>query len=156
MCTMRFARVALVAVGVLLGARTTSADPPKGPDKKFAPTALGMEVPVITSADDLDKYVGQLVAVRGVVQNRKPPNVIGVWVDVPDKLRHPEAEVFAIGILRKFTITEAGFRQVQDDARKAGNLVGVATPGPGDYYQLFADLNWKLAEAKPVPKAEDK
>jgi hypothetical protein len=135
----------------LVAASTAGADPPVKADKKFAPTALGMEVPVITSADDLDKYVGRLVAVQGVVSNTKLPTIIGVWIArPPDELT--EREAFAVGILTKFVVTEADYKKMQDEARKRGNLVGIAHPGPGVYYQLYADLNWKKAEARPVPK----
>jgi hypothetical protein len=136
----------------MVGARTTAANPPEGSDKKFVPIVLGMEVPVITSTDDRDQYVGRLVAVRGSIHNAKLTSIVGVWVDAPDDLRHSEAEAYAVGILRKFTVTEAEFRKLQEDARKDGNLVGIAHPGPGVYYQLFADLKWKLAEARPIPK----
>jgi hypothetical protein len=61
-----------------------------------------------------------------------------------------------MAILRKFTVTEAEYRKMQDDARKAGNVIGIAHPGPGVYYQLYADLNWKLADAQPLPKGAGK
>jgi hypothetical protein len=155
MCPMRLNDAVLVialAVTPLVGARAT--DPPVEADKKFAPTALGMEVPVITSANDLDKYVGRVVAITGVVTNTKPPTIIGVWVATPDELRDREA--YAVGILTKFVVTKAEHKKMQDDARKQGNLIGIAHPGPGTYYQLHADLNWKKAEARPMPKAKDK
>ena len=144
----------LLGVALLLPSGSAAGDPPAKADKAFVPTALGMDVPVLTSADDRDKYVGRLVAVRGVVSNSKPPAILGVWVATPDGLRDREA--YAVGILRKFTVSEAAYRKMQDDARKAGNLIGIAHPGPGIYYQLYADLNWKLAEAQPLPKGSGK
>lgn len=154
---MRMQDIALamaLAMSPFVGASTEAADPPAKADKKFAPKALGMEVPVITTADELDKYVGRLVAVRGVVTNSKLPNIIGVWIATPDELR--EHEAYAVGILTKFVVAEADYKKMQDEARKRGNLVGIALPGPGVYYQLYADLNWKKAEAQPVPRNDGK
>ncbi len=116
-----------------------------GPNsEKFAPAALGMEVPIITSSIDRDKYVGRLVAIRGVVDNTKDAAIAGVSIDAPDELRGKEA--YAVGILGKFTVPE-------DDNRKSATLAGpIANSEPGVKYTLYFDLEGKRARARPVPK----
>ena len=148
--------VVLLGSTLLLAAGPVAGDPPARVEKPFAPKALGMDVPVLTSADDLDKYIGRLVAVRGTVSNTKLQCIVGVFVDAPDDLRTRETDAYAVGILGKWTVTEAEFRKWQDDARKQGNRIGVAHPGPGVYYSLYADLTGKLAEARPLPKGDGK
>jgi hypothetical protein len=155
MMRMRYGMpVILLSGALLLPDETAAGDPPAKADKAFAPKALGMDVPVVTSADDLDKYVGRLVALRGVVSKTKLADIIGVWVATPDELRGREA--YAVGILRKATVTEAEYRKMQDDARRDGNRIGIAHPGPGVYYELCTDLNWKQAKAQPLPKGAGK
>lgn len=154
---VRYKAPAVVLGGaLLLAAGTAAAEPPTKGDKGFAPKALGMDVPVITSADDLDKYIGRLVAIRGKVSNTKMQRIVGVFVNAPDELRKREAEAYAVGILGKWTVTEAEFQKIQGEAQKIGNLIGVAHPGPGVYYTLYADLNGKLAEARGMPRADGK
>lgn len=154
---VRYGLSAILLVGALLTtAGMAMAEPATKADKGFAPKALGMDVPVVTSADDLDKYVGRLVAVRGTVSNTKLQCIVGVFVKAPDDLRTREAEAYAVGILVKWTVTEAEYQKMQDDARKAGNLIGIAHPGPGVYYTLYADLNGNWAEARPLPKEKGK
>lgn len=145
----------MVLAGVaILTSRSFAGDPPS--EKTFAPTALGMEVPVIISVDELDKHVGRLVAIRGNIRNAKPPRILGVEVDTPDDLRHREVEAYAIGILMKYSITEEEVRKGQEQARKTGNVIGIATLGPGTYYRLAVDLTGKSAEAREVPNGNGK
>lgn len=146
----------LVVATFLFAPQTIAEDAPAKLEKKFAPKALGMDLPSVTSADDLDKYVGRLVAVRGTVTNAKPPLIVGVEVDVSDELRQEQAEAYAVGILAKFTLTEEAYQKIQDRARKSGNLIGVAIPGPGDHYSLHANLDGKLAEAKRLAAGNGK
>jgi hypothetical protein len=151
-------RIRQVLPGILLGgalifpAPAMSEDAPRKQEKKFAPEALGMQVPVITSADELDKHVGHLVAVRGVISNYKIPDIAGAWVDASLELSRSGSEAYAVGILVKFVITRDEVQKVQDEARKNGNLVGVAVPGPGTFYKLVVDLKGKRAEAQRLPK----
>ena len=148
----------LIAVIILGGtlmvlAPAKADDAPPRPGTKFAPKALGMELPVIESEKELDKYVGRLVAVRGVVRNTKLPNIFGVDIRVADELRRSESEVYAVGILVKFVVTEEQVRKSQEEAaRRTGNLVGLPRPGLGTHYSLYVDLKGKLAEARPLPK----
>ncbi len=142
-----------VAVAIVTGltfGTVTAEEKPAKPKAEFSPKALGMDVPVITPTDDLDKYVGRLVAVRGVVFNSKLASINGVIVDTPDELRGREA--YAVGVLGKFVLTEEAYRLAQDGARRQGNVIGLAIPGPGTSYRLYADLVGKLAEARPLPK----
>jgi hypothetical protein len=152
MKTRRGTPAVVLAAALAVGLGTATADPAPKPDPKFRPTALGMEVPVLTSADDLDKYVGRLVAVQGRLDNSKPLRILGVEVDAKGDWRHDEHEAYAVGILGKFTVTEAEYRAIQDKARKMGNVIGVATLGPGTYFALYADLAGKKAEAHLLPK----
>jgi hypothetical protein len=138
------AALALAGCGTMIGRD----DPPPRPEEAFAPQVLGMAVPVVGSADDLDLYVGRLVVVRGVLRNTKPPYIAGVEVYAPDDWRHDQPESYAVGILTKTTVTETEYRKVQDDARKAGNLIGAATLGPGVHYRLCVDLTGNTAEAR--------
>jgi hypothetical protein len=142
----------LLAGALAVGLGTALADPAPKPDTKFRPTALGMDVPVLTSADDLDKYVSRLVAVQGRLNDDKPPRILGVEVYATDDWRHDEPEAYAVGILGKFTVTEAEYRAIQNKARKMGNVIGVATLGPGTYFALYADLAGNKAKAHLLPK----
>jgi len=102
--------------------------------QRFAPRALGMEVPVLTHPDERDNYLGQLVAVRGVVSNSKLPQIIDVYVDT-DELRGREA--YAVGVLVKFVV-----KKVDPEA---------ANDGPGPKYMLYTSLDGELAEARALP-----
>ncbi|WP_020472595.1 hypothetical protein [Zavarzinella formosa] len=146
----RTAPAIILGGAILLAGKAAGEDVLQKPDKKFTPMALGMDWPVITSADDLDKHVGRLVAVRGIVGSSKIARIHGVEVQAPDELRGREA--YAIGILGKFTVTEDAIRKTNEQARKSGNLVGVAQTGPGVYYTLYFDLAGKKAEARELPK----
>lgn len=124
---------------VALSAITNGEDRPSSADKNFAPGALGMQVPVITSANrkNIDDYVGRLVAVRGIVSERtKIPDILGVQIKTPDELRGQEG--YAVGILGKFTV------------KQVNPLV--ANDGPGVKYTLYFDLSGKIAEARAMPK----
>lgn len=114
------------------------------PEKQFAPVALGMDVPVITFADERDEYVGRVVAVRGVVSDTKLAFIVGVEVDASDELRGREA--YAVGILQRFTVTEDAIRESE---KKFGKF---AHSGPGVSYTLYFNLSGTLAEARPLPK----
>jgi len=122
---------------LLLLACLTVAQSSLAEDKDFRPGALNMEVPVITSAKELDAHVGRLVAVRGMVSERtKIPYIIGVEVGADDEIRGKEA--YAVGILGRFEQTK--------------RTPMVASRGPGVHYTLYFDLRGKIAEAKPMPR----
>jgi hypothetical protein len=142
----------LLSGALVFAASAKAEDTPRKQEKKFAPQALGMELPVITSADEREKYVGRLVAVRGVISNYKLPDIAGVRVDAALELSRSESEAYAVGILVKSVFSEEEYRKIQDEARSMGNLVGVAIPGPGTFYKIVVDLNGKRAEAQRLPK----
>lgn len=152
----QFATAMLIGGALILAGRTTAGDPAPRPDKKFAPVALGMEVPVITSTDERDKHVGRLVAVRGTISNTKRSCIVDVEVDAPDELRLREAEAYAVGILTKYTVTKDEIRKMLEESRKLGNPFGVANTGPGVYYALCVDLNGKRSKAQLLPKGDGK
>lgn len=128
--------VAVLGVLISLNGKTIAEEASTGSEMKFAPGALGMAVPVITSAKDRDKYVGRLVAVRGIVSESKLAFIVGVEVKATDELRGREA--YAVGILGRFTATD-------DEARTAND-------GPGVKYTLYSDLSGKLADARSLPR----
>jgi hypothetical protein len=99
--------------------------------------AIGMDVPVVTSFKELDKCLGRVVALRGVVsEGNKIPYLLGVQINCDDELRGKE--VYALGILKKFEVKEV-------DPLTANS-------GPGIKYNLYYDLNGELAKARALPK----
>jgi hypothetical protein len=136
---LAFRNLIWLTLVVTLLAATHAEDRPSHEEKNFAPGALGMRVPVITSANrkNIDDYVGRLVAVQGIVSERtKLPDILGVQVKTPDELRGQEA--YAVGILGKFTV------------KQVNPLI--ANNGPGVKYTLYFDLSGKIAEAQAMPK----
>ena len=127
---------------LLLAGPAASVEPvPKG---EFKPQALGLEVPVLSEADDLREHVGRLVAVRGVVSDTKLPHIAGVEVKAGDELRAREA--YAVGVLIASTITVEDYRRSQE-----GPDGPIPSKGPGTHYRVYFDLGGKIAEARPVP-----
>lgn len=101
--------------------------------------ALGLDVPVVT-ASELDKHVGSLVAVVGTPNDTKIVRLSNVEVRCSDELRGQLA--IAVGILGRWVVSE---QQAEEMSRR-----GLAHDGPGVKYILYADLQGKNAEAKPV------
>jgi len=84
---------------------------------------------LLTDEDEVDAAVGQLITVRGVVENAKIPTILGVDVESDDPdLRGKEAQ--ATGVLRKLTVT------LEELVRKGANMGIIAGRGPGTYYRL--------------------
>lgn len=109
----------------------------------FQPVALGINPPVLTSRDQLDAHLGELVAIRGIVSNAKQATILGVDV-LPGDLRGEEA--YAVGLLTKWTISQV---QLDSQFKEHGPF---QTNGPGTSYVLYFDLSGKLAEACKWPK----
>ncbi|MEL6109251.1 MAG: hypothetical protein AAFU85_24855 [Planctomycetota bacterium] len=105
-----------------------------------------MKPPLLTKHEQLDKHIGQLVAIRGVVSNTKIATIIGVDVDPGDGRGE---DCYAVGILAKWT-TKQG--QLDDLFREHGP---VATRGPGTAYKLYFDLRGKAAKARKWPSGFD-
>lgn len=83
--------------------------------------------PVLTSADELDVHVGQLVTIRGKVSNFKIPTIIGVDVQSNDPdLRGHVAE--ATGLLQRNIVTPEDVEGFND--------IGIAHRGAGIFYRL--------------------
>jgi hypothetical protein len=97
-----------------------------------------MKPTVVTNADELDKYVGKLITLRGEVSNSKVPTILGVDVssDEPD-LRGQTAQ--ATGILQRSIVT-----QEEIDARIAAEGQ-FAHRGPGTFYSLVNEDGSGLA-----------
>ena len=112
----------------------------------FRPGALGMEPPLLTRHEQLDKHLGQLVAIRGTVSNSQIATIIGVDVK-PGELRGEDC--YAVGILTKWTTTQ---EQLDELVEKHGP---VATRGPGTTYKLYFDLSGKGAQARKWPSESD-
>ena len=110
--------VSAVAFVTAIAAVCLVAQPSVCRDKSasFKPGALGMNPPLVTSREDLDKYVGQLVAIRGVVSNTKIATISGVDVCADDHLRGTDA--YAVGILAKWVTT----REHLDETSKKHGL----------------------------------
>ena len=126
-------------------ATTPAAEPeiitPQEPEG-FRPGTLGMQPPLLTAHEQLDKHIGQLVAIRGIVSNSKIATIIGVDIQ-PGDLRG--GDCYAVGVLAKWTTTQ---QQLDELFEKHGP---VATRGPGTHHILYFDLAGKLAEARKWP-----
>lgn len=103
---------------------------------------LGLDVPIV-EAGELERYVGNVVAVVGVPGRSKIVRLSNIEFQCPDRLRGQR--VIAAGILGRCEVTE---QQVAEMNRK-----GVAHDGPGVKYRLYSNLQGDLAEATPfAPK----
>jgi|GEM_PF-2849177 len=93
---------------------------------------------VLTSRDQLDAHVGQLVTLRGEVSNTKIPEILGVDVQSnhPD-LRGQYAE--ATGVLHRYVVTP--------DEIEAANF---ANRGAGVFYRLKDPDSAYEASVRPV------
>ncbi len=120
----------LALVGLLVCASANGEDETPKPSKTFVQMTLGMKIPMVTSVDDLEKNVGRVVALRGVVSQAPQTEILGVEVRSADVLRGHEA--YAVGILAKSTASK--------DAR--------AGDAPAVQYHLYFDLAGKLSEAR--------
>jgi hypothetical protein len=112
----------------------------KADSSKFEPVALGMKVPVLTEKDDLDKYVGRLVAVRGIPTLTKQHHIAGIDVDADYDLAKNKVDCYAVGILSKWV--------VKPEVVNKGVIV--AGRGAGTFYTLYSDLKGTIAKAEPV------
>ncbi len=112
----------------------------------FRPGALGMQPPLLTKHEQLDKYVGQVVAIRGIVSNTKIASIIGVDVE-PGDLRGEDC--YAVGILAKSTTTRG---QLDELVETRGVI---AARGPGTTYSLHFDLSGKISAARKWPHYPD-
>ncbi len=102
---------------------------------------FGMEIPILTSRDDLDRYVGHVVAIRGSIGNRKIPHIIGVEVTGGHKL--PDA--CAIGMLAKFVTTEKDW---EERKRLNPHKIAAGSFGPGTRYKLYSSMTGDGSEAQ--------
>lgn len=123
--------------------KSVSHAPPLPERHGFRPGALGMKPPLLTEREQLDRHIGQLVAIRGTVSSSKAATIIGVNVNARFELRGKDC--YAVGILAKWTSTQ---RQLDEMIKKHGP---VAASGPGTTYTLYSDLNGKGAEAREWP-----
>lgn len=101
------------------------------------------KTPVITEASDVPSHVGQVVTLRGVVENSRIAALLGVDVESesPD-LRGQMAQ--ATGRLLTWTVTPADLKKEQENGM-------VANRGPGTFYKLV-DANGRLVQVTHVPK----
>ncbi len=100
-----------------------------------------MEVPILTSMDDLDRHVGHVVAIRGSIGNSKIPHIIGVEVNGGHSL--PDA--CAVGMLAKFVITEKDWaeqKRLNPHRNAAGSF------GPGTRYKLYSSMTGDGSKAQ--------
>ena len=114
--------------------------------EQFAPGALGMTVPLVTSYKELDNHLGRLVAIRGPISRTKIPTIIGV--DIGNQKDLTGVEAYAVGILTRHDIT------AEDIANANGRNGPIANRGPGTSYTLYFDLAGRLADAKAWPASE--
>jgi len=78
-------------------------------------------VAVVTSADQLDQYVGEVITIQGVVSNTKIPTILGVDVGSFDPdLRGQLAQ--ASGLLQKTLVTEEQVAGADSANRGAGTF----------------------------------
>lgn len=112
----------------------------KQEQEPFCPSALGLNVPVV-GFDELDKFIGQVIAVVDTPINTKRVRLSGVEVDCPYELRGRKA--YAVGILVKSVVTE---KQAKEMSRQM-----LQHDGPGVKYRLYFDLAGRLAEARSFP-----
>jgi len=103
-----------------------------------APSAMPQ---VITSADQLDSFVGEIVTIRGPVSDSKVPTILGVDIasDDPD-LRGQQAQ--ATGILHRRVVTQEA---IDERIAAEGQF---AHRGPGTFYWLAGADDPGLAPAK--------
>jgi hypothetical protein len=109
------------------------------PSSKTTTNVLGLDVPIV-GARELDKHVGGLIAVAGTPSRTKIARISDVEVQCPHELRGRPS--VAVGILGRWVVTE---QQAVEMNRK-----GLAHDGPGVKYILYADLQGKISEARPV------
>jgi hypothetical protein len=97
--------------------------------------AIGKQIPVLKFAKERDLYIGRVVAITGVIEDRsKVQYLMGVRVKCPDELIGKE--VCAVGILKRFEVKEVDRRSAND--------------GPGIKYTLYSDLVGEVAEVHEV------
>lgn len=126
----------------------SSIDETLKPDSDLVLHTLGKDLPILTSNSDRDKYVGQLVIVRGVYVNSKSPTIAGVGVAHADL---GEQQSYAIGILSRYEFTKTAHDEIMAESRKNGNLIGPCIRGPGVYYSLLQNVKEnKLAKPRPA------
>ena len=98
---------------------------------------FGMTIPILTDRDELNQYVGRVVAIRGgrgPILNTKQAQIIGVRVSGGQGLQ----DAYAIGILAKFVTTK-------EDWEKNPAPGGQGSFGVGTKYVLYNGLDGSLA-----------
>lgn len=90
-------------------------------------------IPVITRWQDRDRYLGQIVRVRGEVSSTKIEQIEGVDVS-GENLRGQVAE--ATGFLTRWEVSDADVRAAEE---KAGGPI--SGRGPGTFYRLSVPGN---------------
>ena len=128
---MRSASTFLVTVSLLIILARAS----RGEESTFA--VLGMKPPVLTKPAQLDKHLGRLVVVRGVLSRTRVPRIIGVEVEDRPELRGQLAT--ATGIL----VRPVAKVEQLSDAELRGTIV---LDGPGIKYRLYRDLEGHLSK----------
>ncbi len=104
--------------------------------------------PVITEREQLDRYVGEKMTIRGTVTNTKIPTIRGVDIRSRDPdLRGERAE--ATGILKKHVVTE---EDLEKKRKKSGGRF--SNRGPGTFYRLESVNGDGLAQVQPVGEKE--
>lgn len=101
------------------------------------------KIPVITVSSELARHVGQVVTLRGMVENSRIATLLGVDIESenPD-LRGRMAQ--ATGRLLRWTVTPADLKQQQKDGM-------IANRGPGTFYKLV-DAAGHLVQVEAAPK----
>ena len=95
--------------------------------------------PVLTSVQEIDRRVGEVVTLRGEVSNTKVPTLLGVDVEsVHPDLRGKEAE--ATGVLYREAVT----------AESLSHQGKAPHRGPGVFYFLRALDSEGLAQVRPA------
>jgi len=138
----------IAAAAVLLSAASYVIAQTRIAEHEFQPVALGMNVPVITSHNDLDRHLGHMIAIRGAISRTKSPTILGVDVRNPKDLDNVDA--FAVGVLTRH---EQSAEALANTGRKHGPI---ATRGPGVTYTLYFDLSGRLAAATLWPEPQDR
>ena len=101
----------------------------------IASNAFAQKIPVVKKAADLEQYVGQKITIKGMVQNSKQAQIIGVDIETsnPD-LRGKKAK--ATGVLKKHVVK-------QEDVDPFS-----ANRGAGTFYRLVqTGTEWEYSKA---------
>jgi hypothetical protein len=138
---MRIALHSLVVLALLGCGSAEDAKAPVSPQPTIAysqPDSLEV-VAIVTSAEDIPQYDGQIITIRGLMTNTKLPTVLGVDVREGDP-DHRGQFVQATGQLRKSIVSEEQVLSMRERM--------IAHRGAGVFYHLY-DFETKYA-AIPV------